>query len=348
MSGSASVSVTFGNKTFQNNPVLQRVSFGYSADTSVNLTSYASSATFMFQGSPRLTTVNSCAAPGSYLATFLAGENASDTATPKRNNTFNGTTYPTVGCDSGVAITGGGTTPSQVGGANYPITASFTASISGTTVTLTSGTLTQTSQLLQGKEFQMSTDNYSWSKICEFYADGNGNPQNCMKSGLTIGETYYFRFLARSYRDYNAFYDPNITITMPPASTVATLSNLTLSSGTLSPSFSSGTENYTATVDNSVATGYAVTPIKTDAGANTVQYLGATGTTAFTGALNIGANVIRTVVTAPDNVTTKTYTVTVTRPGSSVATLSALALSAGALSPTFASGTTSYTLSVAN
>jgi hypothetical protein len=169
-----------------------------------------------------------------------------------------------------------------------------------------------------------------------------------VKAGLTVGETYYFRFLQRSYRDFNWFYSPNITITIPPASTVATLSNLALSSGTLSPSFASGTENYTATVDNSVATGYVVTPTKTDSGATTVQYLGATGTTTFTGALNIGANVIRTVVTAPDNVTTKTYTVTVTRPGSSVATLSALALSAGALSPTFASGTTSYTLSVAN
>ena len=299
----------------------------------------------MFQGNPRLTVVNSCSAPDSYLATFLAGVNTSDTANPKRVNTFNGTTYPTVGCDSGDAITGGGTTNS--GADPYPIIASFTASVSGTTVTLTSGSITPTSQALQAKEWRMSTDNYTWSTICYTDTDSR-NAANCVKTGLSVGETYYFRFLQRSFRDFNWFYSPNITITIPPASTNATLSNLTLSSGTLSPSFSSGTENYTATVDNSVATGYVVTPTKTESGATTVQYLGATGTTTFTGALNIGANVIRTVVTAPDNVTTKTYTVTVTRPGSSVATLSALALSAGALSPTFASGTTSYALSVAN
>ena len=345
MSGSPSVPVTYGNRTFQNNPVLERVSFGYSADTSVNLTSYTSSATFMFQGNPRLTVVNSCAAPDSYLATFLAGVNASDTASPKRVNTFNGTFNPTVGCDSGDPITGGGTT--DVGGGNFPIIASFTASVSGTSVTLTSGNITQTSQGLEAKEWRMSTDNYTWSTICYINTDSR-NPTNCVRNGLTVGETYYFRFLQRSYRDFNQFYSPNITVTVPPASTVATLSNLALSSGTLSPAFSSATENYTATVDNSVATGYAVTPTKTDAGANTVQYLGATGTTAFTGALNIGANVIRTVVTAADNVTTKTYTVTVTRPGSTVATLSGLVLSSVTLSPAFNSATTSYTMSVAN
>ena len=345
MSGSPSVPVTYGNRTFQNNAVLERVSFGYSADASVNLTSYTSSATFMFQGNPRLTVVNSCAAPDSYLATFLAGVNESDTANPKRVNTFNGTFNPTVGCDSGDPITGGGTT--NVGGGSFPIIGSFTASVSGTTVTLTSGNITQTQEGLQAKEWRMSTDNYTWSTICYFDTDSQ-LPRDCVKTGLSVGETYYFRFLQRSFRDRNQFYDPNITVTIPPASTVATLSNLTLSSGTLSPAFSSGTENYTATVDNSVATGYVVTPTKTESGATTVQYLGATGTTTFTGALAVGSNVIRTVVTAPDNVTTKTYTVTVTRPGSSVSTLLGLTLSAGALSPTFASGTTSYALSVAN
>jgi hypothetical protein len=47
--------------------------------------------------------------------------------------------------------------------------------------------------------------------------------------------------------------------------------------------------------------------------ATTVQYLGADGATPFTGALSLGSNVIRTVVTALNGTTTKTYTVTVTR-----------------------------------
>jgi tRNA threonylcarbamoyladenosine modification (KEOPS) complex Pcc1 subunit len=348
MSGSSSVSVSFGSRTFQNNPVLQRVSFGYSADTSLNLTSYTSSSVFMFQGSTKLTTVNSCAASGSYLATFLAGTNAQDTNNPKRTNTFNGSSYPTVACDTGVAVTGGGTTP--VGnGDNYPTIASFTASVSGTSVTLTAGTITDAinSQGLQAKEWLMSTDNYNWSTI-NYIDTASRAPASYVKTGLIVGNTYYFRFKQRSFRDYNIVYSPDITVTIPPASTVATLSALALSSGTLSPTFASSTESYTTSVANSVATGYTVTATKSDSGATTVQYVGATGTTPFTGALAVGANVIRTVVTAADGTTIKTYTVTVTRAGSSDATLSALALSAGTLSPTFASGTETYTASVAN
>jgi hypothetical protein len=103
-----------------------------------------------------------------------------------------------------------------------------------------------------------------------------------------------------------------VTVTRA-ASSNADLSALALSSGTLSPTFDSGTTSYTASVANSVATGYTVTPTKSDSNASFVKYLGSTGTTAFSGALAVGANVIRTVVTAEDGTTIKTYTVTVTR-----------------------------------
>jgi hypothetical protein len=96
-------------------------------------------------------------------------------------------------------------------------------------------------------------------------------------------------------------------------SNVATLSNLVLSSGTLTPSFSSGTTAYTASVANAISTGYTVTPTKTDSNATTVQYIGATGTTPFTGALSVGENIIRVVVTAQNGSTINTYTVAVTR-----------------------------------
>jgi uncharacterized repeat protein (TIGR02543 family) len=56
-----------------------------------------------------------------------------------------------------------------------------------------------------------------------------------------------------------------------------------------------------------------ITPTVTQANATTVQYLGATGTTPFTGSLLVGANVIRTVVTPENGSATQTYTVTVTR-----------------------------------
>jgi nicotinate-nucleotide pyrophosphorylase len=124
----------------------------------------------------------------------------------------------------------------------------------------------------------------------------------------------------------------------------ATLSALTISSGSLSPTFSRGTTSYTATVANSVST-VTINPTVNQVNATTVQYIGATGTTDFTGAIAVGSNVIRTLVTAHDESTTSTYTVTVTRI-SNDATLSAITLSSGTLSPTFASGTESYTASV--
>ena len=65
--------------------------------------------------------------------------------------------------------------------------------------------------------------------------------------------------------------------------------------------------------------------------------------------LSVGSNVITVEVTAEDDSTTRTYTVTVTRaePASTDATLSALALS-GVDFGTFDSTTTSYTALVAN
>jgi len=139
-----------------------------------------------------------------------------------------------------------------------------------------------------------------------------------------------------------------VTITRAAASSVNTLSNLALSSGTLSTLFASGTATYQVSVPYSVSS-MTITPTVTQANATTVQYLGGTGTTAstlFTGALSVGTNVIRTVVTAENGVK-KAYTVTVTRAAaSSVNTLSALAISSGTLAPTFESGTATYQVSV--
>ncbi|WP_051217394.1 cadherin-like beta sandwich domain-containing protein, partial [Paenibacillus assamensis] len=134
-----------------------------------------------------------------------------------------------------------------------------------------------------------------------------------------------------------------------PKSSNANLSNLTLSAGTLSPVFASGTLSYTANVANAV-TELDVTPTVTDSKAS-VKVNGATvaSGSASRVALNVGANTITVVVTAEDG-TPKTYTVTVTRavPKSSNADLNSLALSVGTLSPTFASGQTSYTANVAS
>ena len=132
-----------------------------------------------------------------------------------------------------------------------------------------------------------------------------------------------------------------------PPSTDATLSALTLS-GIDFGLFDSTTTSYTAQVANSVSQ-TTVTPTANDSGASYVIKLG--GVTDPDGAvsLSMGSNVITIEVTAEDDETTQTYTVTVTRdaPPSTDAKLSALSLS-GIDFGTFASGTTSYTAQVAN
>jgi gliding motility-associated-like protein len=129
----------------------------------------------------------------------------------------------------------------------------------------------------------------------------------------------------------------------------ALLSGLTLSSGTLSPVFSPGTNAYTASVANNI-TSITVTPVVYFP-TSTVQVNGTavtSGTASGAITLNVGANMITTVVTAEDGTTMQTYTVTVTRLPSSNAALSALQLSAGTLTPAFTGVTTGYTAGVAN
>jgi hypothetical protein len=134
------------------------------------------------------------------------------------------------------------------------------------------------------------------------------------------------------------------------ASTDAALTNLVLSQGTLAPGFASGTTAYTASVPNS-QTSITVTPTNTGAGTITVNASTvASGSASAAIALAVGSNTISVVSTAEDGVTTKTYTVTVTRQPpaqSSDATLSSLTITKGTLTPGFASGITSYSASVA-
>ena len=141
-------------------------------------------------------------------------------------------------------------------------------------------------------------------------------------------------------------YTVTVTRAEPP-STDATLKGLTLS-GVDFGTFDSTTTSYTAQVANSVSQ-TTVTPAVNDSGAGYVIKLG--GVTDADGVitLGVGSNVIAIEVTAEDDATTRTYTVTVTRaePPSTDATLSALTLS-GIDFGTFTPGTTSYYAQAAN
>ena len=113
----------------------------------------------------------------------------------------------------------------------------------------------------------------------------------------------------------------SITVTL---SNVSTLSALTLSSGTLAPTFASGTLAYTAGVSNATSSP-TVTPTATNSFAtiqarvNGGSYSPVTsGSPSSSLGLNLGPNTVDVLVTAQDGVATSLYTVTVTRSGPSV------------------------------
>ena len=104
------------------------------------------------------------------------------------------------------------------------------------------------------------------------------------------------------------------------ASTDATLSGLTLSPGTLVPTFAADTTAYTASVGNAHDE-VTVTPTVKHRGA-TVEYLDGDDATLADAndmadghqvTLEVGENVVKVKVTAEDGTTTETYTVTLTR-----------------------------------
>ena len=128
------------------------------------------------------------------------------------------------------------------------------------------------------------------------------------------------------------------------------LSALTVTPGTLAPTFTSGTLNYAVDVATNVTT-VTVAATKSDPDA-VMSGSVAAGTGAATGQATLpldGPGTSKNVsitVTAP-NGNVKTYTITVNRAApSSDAALSALTVSASSLNPGFSSGTLTYTVNV--
>ena len=131
-----------------------------------------------------------------------------------------------------------------------------------------------------------------------------------------------------------------------PKSTDATLSGLALSEINIG-TFASGTTSYTADVANSV-TETTVTPTVNHSGATYVIELDGVEDADGVVSLAAGSNVITIEVTAEDDTTTRTYTVTVTRlvslqQKSTDATLSGLTLERNQLSAHSRPAQTSYT-----
>jgi len=127
----------------------------------------------------------------------------------------------------------------------------------------------------------------------------------------------------------------------PPAlSSDASLSNLTVSTGSFNEAFSASTHAYT---QDTGASELSATPFLSDANASVTVDGSAisSGSASPQIALALGSNTITVVVTAEDGTTTQTYTVDVTRSNND-ASLSALSLSAGDLDQIFQSSLEAY------
>ncbi len=233
-----------------------------------------------------------------------------------------------------------------------PITATVTtatpSSVTSSSATV-GGNVTRSDATVTERGIVYSTTNTTPTTADTKFVIGSGTGVfSSSLTGLSGSTTYHLRAYAISSAGTSYGSEIDLT-TLTAISSNANLSNLVISSGTLAPVFATGTHSYTATVANSVAS-ITVTPTVADATA-TVKVNGTTvasGSRSGALSLAVGSNTITTIVTAQDGSTTATYTVVVTRPPSSDATLLSLSLSSGTLAPVFASGTMSYSASVSN
>ncbi len=127
------------------------------------------------------------------------------------------------------------------------------------------------------------------------------------------------------------------------------LSNLTVSSGSLTPGFSPGTLNYTVDVATD-ASSLTVTATVQDSNASLMingQGISSGQPREISPLAPPGSNTLITILVQTPSGAEKTYTVTVKRPlPSSNAALSALTVTAGTMNPGFAAGTLNYTVTV--
>ncbi|MBP1992978.1 cadherin-like beta sandwich domain-containing protein [Paenibacillus eucommiae] len=144
------------------------------------------------------------------------------------------------------------------------------------------------------------------------------------------------------------FNSDEITVIADERVTDADLSTLSVSRGSLSPAFDPSINSYSVHVGNEVEN-VTVTAAAYDSAASisvTDQVYG--NNAEIPVSLHIGANVLPIVVHAADELTSRTYTVTIYRAGDTEpnADLSEISVSAGALQPLFAPEVLSYSVEV--
>jgi hypothetical protein len=240
---------------------------------------------------------------------------------------------------SALAVSGASLTPTFAPG-TLPYAATLAFGTSTFTVTATANESHATLQLRQ--------DSGAWAPLA------SGTASAALTAPAAGGATTVItiRVTAQSgaFQDYVVTVDETATL-----STDASLSALTVAGTTLSPSFTTGNGGPYAAVLPNPTTSFTVTPTTTEAHATvTVQQDAGTALPVASGAASQsltapagdGATTTTiTIVVTPQDTTaaTRTYTISVTQAAPSTnASLDALVVSSTTISPTFASGTTSY------
>ena len=147
---------------------------------------------------------------------------------------------------------------------------------------------------------------------------GTFSPTSLTFSGTSAAQTFTYTPASSGSKTISVSASPALgtdpsSVTYTALSTDSSLSNLTISQGTLSPTFTSGTISYTDSVANGVSS-LTVTPTVNQG--NATVTVGGTpvtsGSPSGSISLSVGSNSIPVVVTAQSGGTT-TYTITVTR-----------------------------------
>ncbi len=139
-----------------------------------------------------------------------------------------------------------------------------------------------------------------------------------------------------------------ITVTRQEGSTNANLSSLTVSPGTLTPTFAPTTLTYSASVNNVTTSVAVIATVQSSGSTLQINNQPATSGVPFTVSnLNVGSNPI-TITVVPQTGTPQVYVVTVNRAAPGNANLSALTITPGTMTPAFAPGTLAYTHTVQN
>ncbi|WP_158798400.1 MBG domain-containing protein [Pedobacter sp. L105] len=203
----------------------------------------------------------------------------------------------------------------------YPVTVSG-GSIAGYNLVYVPGSLTVTPAALtitaDNKSRIYGTDNPELTLTYSGFVNGDDVTKLSSQAVATTAAVsttapgnYPIMVNGASSSDYTFNY-VNGTLNITPL-TVNSVSGLTISSGTLSPSFTAATHGYTASVDNTVSN---ITLKLTFDPTATAKIDGSPVTNSdplATVSLNVGNNTILVVVTAQDGVTKNTYTLTIYR-----------------------------------